>query len=73
MYRYATPSWADRQQIAQLYKQAKELTATTGVRHEVDHIIPLRHPLVCGLHVETNLRVIPAYENQKKSNFFLVY
>lgn len=43
-------------------------TKTTGIRWEVDHIVPLVHPQVCGLHVETNLRVIPAIENRRKGN-----
>lgn len=34
----------------------------------VDHIIPLVHPLVCGLHVETNLQAIDPIKNIKKSN-----
>lgn len=44
------------------------MTAETGIQHQVDHIVPLRHPLVCGLHCEANLQVIPALDNQRKSN-----
>jgi 5-methylcytosine-specific restriction endonuclease McrA len=38
------------------------------VKHEVDHIVPLKSPLVCGLHVEHNLQVIPATQNRRKHN-----
>lgn len=61
-------AWADKQAIAKIYAEAAMLTAQTGVRHEVDHIIPLKHPLVCGLHVPENLRVVTRSENARKSN-----
>jgi hypothetical protein len=67
--RYATPPWADKNQIDQLYIEARKLTLETGIQHEVDHIIPVKHPLVCGLHVETNLRILSGPVNNKKSNF----
>ena len=34
----------------------------------VDHIVPLQSPLVCGLHVHDNLRVILAVDNASKAN-----
>lgn len=68
--RRATPRWADRQQIAAVYKEARRLSAETGVPHHVDHIIPLNHPQVCGLHVPANLRAVPAAVNLAKHNSF---
>jgi 5-methylcytosine-specific restriction endonuclease McrA len=65
-----TPYWANKSKIKELYSTAKELTKKTGIKHEVDHIIPKRHPLVCGLHVEHNLRIITRTENNQKTNNF---
>lgn len=66
--RRATPAWADRQAIAAIWRQARELTRATGVRHSVDHMVPLSHPAVCGLHTTANLCVLPLSENVRKSN-----
>lgn len=66
--RKAIPQWADRKAILAFYKEARRLTKETGIMHHVDHILPISHPLLCGLHVETNLQVLPALENARKSN-----
>ena len=62
------PTWADKRKIVEFYKQAKDLSESTGIKHHVDHIVPLRGRNVCGLHVENNLRVISATENLRKNN-----
>lgn len=59
---------ADRDAIRAIYERAQELSALTGILHHVDHIVPLKHPLVCGLHNQFNLRVITAEENMRKKN-----
>lgn len=64
----ATPAWADPAAMAAIYRLAEAATAETGCAHHVDHEVPLRSPLVCGLHCETNLRVITASINYAKGN-----
>jgi hypothetical protein len=69
----ATPPWLTRQHMAEIrkvYSLAFELERKTGVKHHVDHIVPLRGKNVSGLHVPWNLRAIPAEENLRKWNRF---
>jgi hypothetical protein len=68
----ACPNWANKTAIEKNYNAAKELTTETNIVYEVDHIVPVKHPLVCGLHVEFNLQIIPMEENKEKSNNFVV-
>ncbi len=62
LIRHRTPPWADRRLIASLRRAAR----SSGL--SLDHIVPLNHPLVCGLHVEHNLRVIPLKHNLSRGN-----
>jgi hypothetical protein len=62
------PYWVDKKEIMRLHKQVKKRTKETGQMHSLDHIIPLRHPRVCGLSVPINLRVITHAANMHKSN-----
>jgi hypothetical protein len=66
--RLRTPKWADKTKIRAIYAQAFMLEMQTGIKHHVDHIIPIKSHLVCGLHCEFNLRAIPAKENLSKKN-----
>lgn len=66
----AIPAWADLGAIKEIYKLAKQVQEQTGTRTHVDHIVPLKSPLVCGLHCEANLQVIPGAENESKRNFW---
>jgi len=64
----ATPPWADLEAIEREYLSAALRTELTGQPHEVDHTVPLDSPLVCGLHVPANLKVVPRLTNRSKGN-----
>lgn len=68
----ATPAWADMAEINSIYREAKKMVVSDGIERHVDHVIPLRHPLVCGLHVHNNLEILTSVENMKKHNRFEV-
>lgn len=70
MKKQSTPLWANEFFIKEIYDLARLRSKITGIKWQVDHIIPLRGKNVSGLHVETNLRVIPRHENLRKSNKF---
>lgn len=70
-FRDATPKWLSAEQKMEIrlkYRLAIEMSRTTGVRHAVDHVIPLQGEEVCGLHVPWNMEVITQDDNLKKSN-----
>jgi hypothetical protein len=78
-----TPKWADIAAIEAIYAECKRLNKiyykeNNIPRHtkkkpriakwHVDHFIPVKGKNVCGLHVETNLRIITGKENMSKGN-----
>jgi len=64
--RLATPKWSDKEAIRCVYQEAHYM------QMHVDHIIPLKHPLVCGLHVWDNLQLLSEQANKAKGNSFLI-
>lgn len=64
----ATPPWFEEVEVKELYTKCATLTKITGVKHEVDHDVPIQSELVCGLHCRDNLRIIKASDNRKKWN-----
>lgn len=58
----AIPIWADLIEIGNVYLEAAYM------QMEVDHIVPLKNKLVCGLHTWDNLQLLPSTINNKKGN-----
>lgn len=70
----AMPKWLtaiQRAQIEEFYEVCAAVNMQTGIKHEVDHIIPLNGETVCGLHVPWNLQILTRFENRSKSNRLL--
>lgn len=64
----ATPLWANEFFIKEAYALAQLRGRLTGGVWHVDHVVPLKSHLVCGLHCEQNFQVIPSGVNQSKNN-----
>lgn len=67
-YKRAKPQWVKWAEVNCFWDESMRMTAKTGVQHSVDHVVPLIHPLVCGLHAPANLEVKPLADNIRKSN-----
>ena len=75
----ATPPWANQDAISYVYKRAKEArrpfrgaikqNPSHPANVTVDHVVPLCHSLVCGLHCEDNLEIVHHDVNRQKSNY----
>jgi hypothetical protein len=55
-------SRGEESKLSLLYEKAKEYS------FEVDHVVPINHPLVCGLHVWANLQLLAPKINRSKGN-----
>ncbi len=64
-YKHIMPKDADRNQIKEIYLKCREMTKKTGIKHEVDHIIPRSKG---GLHHQNNLQILTKKENRIKGN-----
>ena len=67
----ATPKWdAEFTEFVckEAYQLAKLRKTITNISWHVDHIVPLSGRGWCGLHIWSNLQVIPASLNVRKCN-----
>lgn len=56
---------ADYDAIKQIYFTARQMSIETGIKYEVDHIIPISKG---GKHHQDNLQIITMTENRKKGS-----
>ena len=70
-----TPKWltdVDYWMVEEAYELAVLRAKMFSFPWHVDHIIPLQGKYVSGLHVPSNLRVVPGSENLAKGNRYLI-
>ena len=69
------PKWLtefDLLKIKCYYQVAAMYSKESGFDWHVDHVIPLQGKNVSGLHVPSNLQIIPAIQNMRKNNHYEV-
>lgn len=66
--RKATPGWTKgTMAMGDIRREINDRRAR-GEDATLDHIVPLKHKLVCGLHCPDNSRIIPEAANLLKGN-----
>lgn len=62
-YLTCQPKWVNNEELKSIYLKKSK-------RKVVDHIIPIKHKDVCGLHVPWNLQYLSRFDNCHKHNQF---
>jgi hypothetical protein len=68
--RQQMPRWTRPAEMKCFYLSAQRVSTCLGIKHVVDHIVPLKGKFVSGLHTPANLRVIPSHVNAVKTNHY---
>ena len=72
--RKAMPEWAydefEQLFISEIYDLARLRSKMLGIDYHVDHIVPIKSSLVCGLHCSDNLQILSGKENSAKRNHY---
>jgi hypothetical protein len=58
------------EKIRRMTLESQIRTLDTGIKYEVDHIIPIVHEKVCGLHVPANVQILTKKQNRAKASRF---
>lgn len=66
--KHQKPPWVNHHVNRQIYHEAAR-QRRLGIPVEVDHLVPLNSPYVCGLHWHHNLRIVRSCDNRNKSNY----
>ena len=70
--KHTFPQGVECKEMLEIYKKRAILNKKYGKnKYSVDHIIPLKHKYVCGLHTINNLRILLTIDNLKKGNKFM--
>lgn len=65
----ATPTWSDKEVVDEFYRAVRAMNKQFGAGvFSVDHVVPLKSSVVCGLHSHTNLQVLLRKDNIAKNN-----